>query len=135
MPVMVLRPFDVEGGDGARDGHVTYHVEASRRTSGGRLAAASGPNRPQHAGRAGRWSSRVGHPDGSAGGDGLGGRHPARLGPASERTGRAGQDLEPGRAVPDPDSAQTGLVEDHIAVRGGLRPAVAFQLEAEYKII
>ncbi|MGF7236820.1 MAG: phosphotransferase family protein [Frankia sp.] len=38
VPVMVLRLLDVEGGDGARDGHVTYHVEASRRPSDRRLA-------------------------------------------------------------------------------------------------
>jgi len=28
VPVVVLRLLTVEGGDGARDGHVTYHAEA-----------------------------------------------------------------------------------------------------------
>jgi Phosphotransferase enzyme family len=31
-PAVVLRLLTVEGGDGARDGHVTYHAEASRPT-------------------------------------------------------------------------------------------------------
>ncbi|GAA0245042.1 hypothetical protein GCM10009539_33100 [Cryptosporangium japonicum] len=31
VPVTVLRLLDVDGGDGARDGHVRYHVEASAR--------------------------------------------------------------------------------------------------------
>ncbi|MFI5953430.1 aminoglycoside phosphotransferase family protein [Cryptosporangium sp. NPDC051539] len=33
VPVTVLRLLSVEGSDGARDGHVTYHVEASARPS------------------------------------------------------------------------------------------------------
>ncbi len=39
VPVTVLRLLGVEGADGARDGHVTYHVEAARRPSDGWLAA------------------------------------------------------------------------------------------------
>ncbi|WP_307874039.1 aminoglycoside phosphotransferase family protein [Frankia sp. AgB1.9] len=31
VPVMVLRLLDVKGADGARNGHVTYHVQAARR--------------------------------------------------------------------------------------------------------
>ncbi|MEU9175230.1 aminoglycoside phosphotransferase family protein [Streptomyces sp. NPDC048420] len=37
VPVMVLRLLDVDGGDGSRDGHVTYHVEALRRPAPGLL--------------------------------------------------------------------------------------------------
>ncbi|MFF3013390.1 aminoglycoside phosphotransferase family protein [Streptomyces sp. NPDC057939] len=37
VPVFVLRLLDVTGGDGARDGHVAYHVEALRRPQPGRL--------------------------------------------------------------------------------------------------
>lgn len=37
VPVLVLRLLEVEGGDGARDGHVTYHVEALRRPAPGLL--------------------------------------------------------------------------------------------------
>ncbi|CAO5155924.1 Aminoglycoside phosphotransferase [Frankia sp. AiPs1] len=43
VPVMVLRLLDVEGADcadGARDGHVTYHVQASRPPSDRQLAPA-----------------------------------------------------------------------------------------------
>jgi len=32
VPVLVLRLLGVDGGEGARDGHVTYHVEAERRS-------------------------------------------------------------------------------------------------------
>jgi hypothetical protein len=35
VPVLVLRLLSVVGGEGARDGHVTYHVEALARPSGG----------------------------------------------------------------------------------------------------
>jgi hypothetical protein len=62
VPVMVLRLLDVEGGDGARDGHVTYHVEASRRPPGGRLAPAPTDYRglvEPAAGRAG-WATAAG---------------------------------------------------------------------------
>jgi Phosphotransferase enzyme family len=37
VPVLVLRLVRVDGGAGARDGHVTYHVEALRRPDLGRL--------------------------------------------------------------------------------------------------
>ncbi|GGS78458.1 hypothetical protein GCM10010156_41460 [Planobispora rosea] len=37
VPVMVLRLIGVDGGEGARDGHVTYHVEAFERPRGGLL--------------------------------------------------------------------------------------------------
>lgn len=33
--VWVLRLLSVEGGEGARDGHVTYHVEAAQRPEPG----------------------------------------------------------------------------------------------------
>ncbi|GIJ50242.1 hypothetical protein Val02_71280 [Virgisporangium aliadipatigenens] len=39
VPVLVLRLLDVHGSDGARDGHVTYHVEAARAVSGLRAVA------------------------------------------------------------------------------------------------
>ena len=39
VPVLVLRLLLVEGGDGARDGHVTYHVAALSRPAPGLLAA------------------------------------------------------------------------------------------------
>ncbi|MBB5783700.1 aminoglycoside phosphotransferase family protein [Nonomuraea jabiensis] len=38
--VLVLRLLSVDGGEGARDGHVTYHVEALERPEPGRLTAA-----------------------------------------------------------------------------------------------
>ncbi|MBE1582498.1 aminoglycoside phosphotransferase family protein [Nonomuraea angiospora] len=37
--VLVLRLLDVDGGEGGRDGHVTYHVEALERPEPGRLTA------------------------------------------------------------------------------------------------
>lgn len=37
VPVLVLRLLDVDGGEGARDGHVTYHVEALERPAPGVL--------------------------------------------------------------------------------------------------
>ncbi|MFI6735078.1 aminoglycoside phosphotransferase family protein [Nonomuraea sp. NPDC050451] len=37
--VLVLRLLDVDGGEGGRDGHVTYHVEALERPAPGRLTA------------------------------------------------------------------------------------------------
>lgn len=37
VPVVVLRLLGVEGGEGGRDGHVTYHVEALRRPANGLL--------------------------------------------------------------------------------------------------
>ncbi|MGI8329689.1 aminoglycoside phosphotransferase family protein [Actinomadura scrupuli] len=37
VPVLVLRLVRVEGGEGGRDGHVTYHVEALRRPAPGLL--------------------------------------------------------------------------------------------------
>ncbi|MFD8417800.1 aminoglycoside phosphotransferase family protein [Streptomyces sp. NPDC059466] len=37
VPVLVLRLLDVDGGDGGRDGHVTYHVEALGRPARGVL--------------------------------------------------------------------------------------------------
>ncbi|WP_308250387.1 phosphotransferase [Sphaerisporangium fuscum] len=40
VPVMVLRLLGVEGGEGGRDGRVTYHVEASTRPDPALLAAA-----------------------------------------------------------------------------------------------
>ena len=50
VPVFVLRLLSVEGGEGARDGHVTYHVAALERPAGGLLnpdpvdlAALTGP--------------------------------------------------------------------------------------------
>ena len=39
VPVLVLRLLLVEGGEGGRDGHVTYHVAAFRRPAPGLLAA------------------------------------------------------------------------------------------------
>ncbi|WP_345435086.1 aminoglycoside phosphotransferase family protein [Actinoallomurus vinaceus] len=39
VPVLVLRLVGVEGGDGGRDGHVTYHVEALRRPAAGLVSA------------------------------------------------------------------------------------------------
>ncbi|MDH2426332.1 aminoglycoside phosphotransferase family protein [Sphaerisporangium sp. TRM90804] len=42
VPVVVLRLLDVRGGEGARDGHVTYHVEALRPP----LEGALGPDLP-----------------------------------------------------------------------------------------
>ncbi|MFD0735619.1 aminoglycoside phosphotransferase family protein [Planotetraspora mira] len=39
VPVLVLRLLSVDGGEGGRDGHVTYHVEALERPAPGRLAA------------------------------------------------------------------------------------------------
>jgi hypothetical protein len=39
VPVLVLRLLGVDGADGARDGHVTYHVEARRPVSGLRPTA------------------------------------------------------------------------------------------------
>jgi hypothetical protein len=42
VPVLVLRLLGVDGGDGGRDGHATYHVEALQRPPRGLLAAASG---------------------------------------------------------------------------------------------
>ncbi|GII00834.1 hypothetical protein Pta02_28420 [Planobispora takensis] len=39
VPVMVLRLVRVEGGEGARDGHVTYHAEALARPRDGLLGA------------------------------------------------------------------------------------------------
>ncbi|ADP79349.1 aminoglycoside phosphotransferase family protein [Pseudofrankia inefficax] len=44
VPVMVLRLLDVEGADGARDGHVTYHVQAARRPADRPLA----PSNTEH---------------------------------------------------------------------------------------
>jgi hypothetical protein len=44
VPVLVLRLLTVEGGDGARDGHVTYHVEALERPEPGLLTG--WPERP-----------------------------------------------------------------------------------------
>src|SRR5207342_2578821 len=38
VPVFVLRLLTVEGGEGARDGHVTYHVAALERPASGLLA-------------------------------------------------------------------------------------------------
>ena len=38
VPVLVLRLLLVEGGEGGRDGHVTYHVAAFRRPAPGLLA-------------------------------------------------------------------------------------------------
>jgi hypothetical protein len=38
VPVLVLRLLQVDGGEGGRDGHVTYHVEALRRPAPGLLA-------------------------------------------------------------------------------------------------
>src|ERR1700749_697203 len=38
VPVLVLRLLTVEGGEGARDGHVTYHVAALDRPAPGLLA-------------------------------------------------------------------------------------------------
>jgi len=38
VPVLVLRLLLVEGGEGGRDGHVTYHVAALRRPAPGLLA-------------------------------------------------------------------------------------------------
>src|SRR5580692_12039050 len=50
VPVLVLRLLLVEGGEGARDGHVTYHVAALERPAAGLLnprpvdlAALTGP--------------------------------------------------------------------------------------------
>ena len=50
VPVFVLRLLSVEGGEGARDGHVTYHVAALERPAAGLLtprpvdlAALTGP--------------------------------------------------------------------------------------------
>ncbi|MEV6380565.1 aminoglycoside phosphotransferase family protein [Streptomyces sp. NPDC051773] len=37
VPVFVLRLLDVDGGESGRDGHVTYHVEASRHPGPGKL--------------------------------------------------------------------------------------------------
>jgi hypothetical protein len=37
VPVFVLRLLTVEGGEGARDGHVTYHVAALERPAAGLL--------------------------------------------------------------------------------------------------
>ncbi|MET8413826.1 aminoglycoside phosphotransferase family protein [Streptomyces sp. NPDC005195] len=37
VPVLVLRLLDVDGGEGGRDGHVTYHVEALGRPAPGTL--------------------------------------------------------------------------------------------------
>ncbi|MFF1450391.1 aminoglycoside phosphotransferase family protein [Streptomyces sp. NPDC058274] len=37
VPVLVLRLLSVDGGEGARDGHVTYHVEALEHPDPGRL--------------------------------------------------------------------------------------------------
>ncbi|MFC7640086.1 hypothetical protein ACFQX6_02840 [Streptosporangium lutulentum] len=39
VPVLVLRLLHVRGGEGARDGHVTYHVEALERPAPGLLVA------------------------------------------------------------------------------------------------
>ena len=44
VPVVVLRLLAVEGSDGARDGHVTYHVEALEPP--GELAQVLGPAAP-----------------------------------------------------------------------------------------
>ncbi|MBC6460368.1 aminoglycoside phosphotransferase family protein [Actinomadura sp. HBU206391] len=41
VPVLVVRLLHVQGGDGARDGHVTYHVEALERPAPGLLAETS----------------------------------------------------------------------------------------------
>lgn len=38
VPVLVLRLVGVEGGEGGRDGHVTYHVQALRRPAAGLLS-------------------------------------------------------------------------------------------------
>src|SRR6478609_5740651 len=38
VPVLVLRLLLVEGGEGGRDGHVTYHVAGLRRPAPGLLA-------------------------------------------------------------------------------------------------
>ncbi|WP_228121157.1 aminoglycoside phosphotransferase family protein [Streptomyces fagopyri] len=38
VPVLVLRLLDVDGGEGGRDGHVTYHVEALGRPAPGTLS-------------------------------------------------------------------------------------------------
>ncbi|MGK5550040.1 aminoglycoside phosphotransferase family protein [Actinomadura kijaniata] len=40
VPVVVLRLLEVEGGEGGRDGHVTYHVEALGRPAPGLLSGA-----------------------------------------------------------------------------------------------
>ncbi|MEU9287406.1 aminoglycoside phosphotransferase family protein [Streptomyces sp. NPDC048275] len=37
VPVLVLRLLDVDGGEGGRDGHVTYHIEALERPAAGLL--------------------------------------------------------------------------------------------------
>jgi hypothetical protein len=39
VPVIVLRLLRVDGGDGSRDGHVTYHAAALSRPAPGQLAA------------------------------------------------------------------------------------------------
>ncbi|GII46705.1 hypothetical protein Psi02_31290 [Planotetraspora silvatica] len=39
VPVLVLRLLSVDGGEGGRDGHVTYHIEALERPAPGRLTA------------------------------------------------------------------------------------------------
>ncbi|GAT70742.1 aminoglycoside phosphotransferase [Planomonospora sphaerica] len=62
VPVMVLRLVDVRGGDGARDGHVTYHAEAFGRPRDGLLgpppAGAAGLLRP--AARRAGWATASG---------------------------------------------------------------------------
>jgi hypothetical protein len=46
VPVLVLRLLTVEGSDGSRDGHVTYHVEARRPVSGLRAVAFADEDHP-----------------------------------------------------------------------------------------
>ena len=46
VPVLVLRLLSVHGGEGARDGHVTYHAEALARPVGGRAAGGVLDRRP-----------------------------------------------------------------------------------------
>ncbi|MFF4211402.1 aminoglycoside phosphotransferase family protein [Streptomyces sp. NPDC001796] len=43
VPVMVLRLLTVDGGEGGRDGHATYHVEAWERPAAGLLAQRAAP--------------------------------------------------------------------------------------------
>ncbi|ONH51396.1 aminoglycoside phosphotransferase [Frankia sp. CcI49] len=63
--VTVLRLIDVENGEGARDGHVTYHVEAAGRPPDGRLTGVPIDHDSLVAPAAGRatWATREGLQD------------------------------------------------------------------------